>query len=179
MGCAKELVHPKQHMKNIVEFVDVKNKCSFYSKEENLVRKGIMNFIIDNNKAFNVKNDLEALGHLNIEKINEKIESLIKNNGLVINENDEVIFAYPVSALPTNHIVTMEDGRTFSAMCAIDAMGTAFTFNQNVRINSKCSNTGEEVCVVIESGKVTHYVPKTLHALHVDLNKFKNWGASC
>lgn len=166
-------------MKNIVEFVDVKNKCSFYSKEENIVRKGIMNFIIDNNKAFNIKNDLKALDYLNIEKINEKIESLIENNGLVIGDNEEVIFVYPVSALPTNHIVTMEDGRTFSAMCAIDAMGTAFTFSQNVRVNSKCSSTGEDVCVVIENGRVKDYSPKTLHALHVDLNKFKNWGASC
>lgn len=166
-------------MKNIVEFVDVKNKCSFYSKEENIVRKGIMNFIIDNNKAFNIKNDLKALDYLNIEKINEKIESLIENNGLVIGDNEEVIFVYPVSALPTNHIVTMEDGRTFSAMCAIDAMGTAFTFNQNVRINSKCSNTGQEVSVIIENGEVKDYSPKTLQALHVDLNKFKNWGASC
>lgn len=64
-------------------------------------------------------------------------------------------------------------------MCAIDAMGTAFTFKQDVKIESICSNCGEKIYVEIKDGKLGEYQPRDMHILHVDLNKNKNWSGEC
>ncbi|SHH96536.1 Alkylmercury lyase [Clostridium collagenovorans DSM 3089] len=167
-------------MNTIAKDLNVKNKCEYYTKEDNILRKAIMNFVIDNKKPFHIEKDLSLLEvDLNIESINESLENLKQNNGFVLNENNEAIFVYPVSALPTNHLVTLEDGRKFNAMCAIDAMGTAFTFNQNIEVKSKCSNTNTEISVEIVDGEIKNYSPSDLHVLHVDLNKYTDWGKNC
>ena len=100
-------------------------------------------------------------------------------NIFVADEEGNINFIYPVSALPTNHRVTLEDGRNFYAMCAIDSMGTAFTFKQNVHIESVCSQCGEKVVVDIKDQEIAYVEPDTLHVLHVDLNKSTNWADSC
>ncbi|HAL29148.1 MAG TPA: hypothetical protein DCP20_00310 [Coriobacteriia bacterium] len=93
--------------------------------------------------------------------------------------DDVVKFVYPVSALPTNHRVTLADGRSFSAMCVIDGMGTAFTFSQDVRLESVCSTCGEPVRVNVEAGEIASLEPLTAHVVHADLSKQENWAASC
>lgn len=167
-------------MNTIAKELKVKNKCEYYTKEDNILRKAIMNFVIDNKRPFHIEKDLGLLEvDLNIESINKSLENLKENNGFVLNDNNEAIFVYPVSALPTNHLVTLEDGRKFNAMCAIDAMGTAFTFNQNIEVKSKCSNTNREISVEIVDGEIKNYSPSDLHVLHVDLNKYTDWGKNC
>lgn len=166
-------------MNEIAKKLEVKNKCDQYSNIENKIRKEIMNFIIDNKRAFNIEDDIEALKEIQDLDLLNHINNLIKENGIVVDENKNVIFAYPVSAVATNHHVKLNDGREFYAMCAIDAMGCAFTFHQDVLVKSKCSNTSEDVYVKITNGEISEYYPKTLHALHVDLNKHTDWGTTC
>ena len=57
-------------------------------------------------------------------------------------------------------------------------MGTAFTFEQNVEIESECSECGKRIFVRIEEGRLAEVVPPDLRVLHVDLNKFENWAAA-
>ena len=50
-------------------------------------------------------------------------------------------------------------------MCAIDAMGAAFTFHQDTEIHSACASCNEPVHIRIVTEKVAEYSPKNLHAL--------------
>jgi hypothetical protein len=106
------------------------------------------------------------------------IERLIDKRAVVQDEEGHLNFIYPVSALPTRHKVSLEDGRRFFAMCAIDAMGSAFSFEQNVAIESECSECGEQITVRIEEGKLAEVTPSGIRVLHVDLNRFDNWAAA-
>lgn len=56
-----------------------------------------------------------------------------------------ICYLYPYSAYPTDYHVTLSDGRSFYAMCAIDAMGSAVTFRQPIKIRSRCRDTKEEL----------------------------------
>ena len=64
-------------------------------------------------------------------------------------------------------------------MCAIDAMGSAFTFRRDVTVESMCAQCGRPVRVDIRDGALAQAEPATLHALHVDLNKNHDWSTSC
>lgn len=149
---------------------------------EKKIRRILINNVIKKGKPFNVDQiSLSQLKDLNIgfKQYKRNIDSLLEKNVMVIDQDHNVNFIYPVSALPTNHKVTLADGREFCAMCAVDGMGTAFTFKQDISIKSKCSECGEEISVEIKNGKIAKSSPKEIHVLHVDLNKNQNWSGSC
>lgn len=150
-------------------------------KEEKKIRRYLMNYVIDNGKAFNISNSSKIAKDLEMvnEEVDNILDSLFLKNAIVADEEGHINFIYPVSAIPTNHKVRLADSREFSAMCAIDAMGTAFTFKQDVDVESKCSNTGADIKVSIRDGKISSYGPSELHILHVDLNKNANWSGNC
>ncbi len=148
---------------------------------EKLVRRYIMENIIDNKEPYNLLNDISniKLKDLSKNEIESIYKKLVKKNIIVPDENNNINYVYPVSAIGTNHKITLEDGRSFTAMCAIDSIGTHFTFKQNIKINSNCSNTGEEIYLELKDGKIVDCQPKDLHILHVDLNKNQNWSGEC
>ncbi len=95
------------------------------------------------------------------------------------NAAGQIAFAYPVSTSPTAHRVHLADGRSFHAMCAVDAMGSHFTLGQDVVIHSRCAQSGAPITVKLENGRITGLEPASVHAIHVDLTKFTNWATSC
>ena len=105
-----------------------------FNDRQNQVRLFIIEFTVNEGRAFNLEADkkcvLDALS-MPEEEYWGIIEVLKAKDGMVIDEEQNVNFIYPVSALPTNHHVTLADGRSFTAMCAIDAIGAAFTFHQD------------------------------------------------
>lgn len=152
------------------------------NNKEKKVRRYIMNYIIDNKKPFNyIISENEIVKSLGMETSEYKsiIEELKKKIVISADEDHNVNFIYPVSALPTNHRVSLEDGREFTAMCGIDAMGSSFAFKQDVTINSICAECGEAVAIEIKNGELVSFSPENLHVLHVDLNKNDNWAGSC
>lgn len=161
-----------------LEIVSIDSKLS---KKEKVIRRYLMNYVIDNGQAFNLNNLAKIAEDLEMtrELAKDTLDSLIKKNGVVADDNGNINFIYPVSALPTNHRVKLDDGREFTAMCAIDAMGAAFTFKQNVDVISNCSNCGSDIKVSIRNGQLYSYEPSDLHILHVDLNKNVNWSGNC
>ncbi len=153
-----------------------------FNNQQNKIRRCIMDFIILEKRPFHIQRDSDTfLKHLCISKDTyaTDIECLKKKDGMVVDEEGYVNFIYPVSAFPTHHQVTLEDGRSFSAMCAIDAIGAAFTFHQNVEIHSECSVCGQAVYVKVEEGKIVKYTPNHLYALSFQLEELANWAGSC
>ena len=51
------------------------------------------------------------------------LDVLHSRDGFSADEEGNINFIYPVSALPTAHRVSLAGGREFWAMCAIDAIG--------------------------------------------------------
>ena len=153
-----------------------------FTDRQNEVRLFIMDFIVTEGRPFNLESDkacvLYALS-MTEQEFEEIVKVLLEKDGMVISDTRDVNFIYPVSALPTNHHVTLADGRSFTAMCAIDAMGAAFTFHQDTEVHSVTAVSGEPVYVKIVDGEVVDYSPKNLHALTFPLGQLSNWAGSC
>ena len=153
-----------------------------FTERQNELRLYIIQFIVDHQRPYHLDQDmtqtLKALG-MDQKEYEEIIECLLKKDGMVIDEERNVNFIYPVSALQTSHHVTLQDGREFTAMCAIDAIGAAFTFHQDTEIHSACASCNELVHIRIVDGKVAEYSPKNLHALTFPLGELSNWAGSC
>ncbi len=105
--------------------------------------------------------------------------SMAEKHVIVMGDDGSVTFAYPVSGMPTSHRVTLADGRTFSSMCAIDGMGTAYTFGQDITLESQCTLCRTPVRVEMSGGEVALAEPRSLHAVHADLTASENWASSC
>ena len=153
-----------------------------FTERQNELRLYIIQFIVDHQRPYHLDQDmtqtLKALG-MDQKEYEEIIECLLKKDGMVIDEERNVNFIYPVSALQTSHHVTLQDGREFTAMCAIDAIGAAFTFHQYTEIHTACASCNEPVQIRIVDGKVAEYSPKNLHALTFPLGELSNWAGSC
>lgn len=163
------------------EQLEISSIDSRLSNKEKRVRRYLMNYVINNNKPFSLE-QLDSLSvdiDINITEVNDLVNSLLEKNAIVADEENNINFIYPVSALATNHIVKLSDGRKFYAMCAIDAIGSTYTFKQDVTVHSKCSNTGQDISIFLKNGELREYDPTDLHALHVDLNKNTNWSGDC
>ena len=152
-----------------------------FNERQNELRLYIINKVIDE-KAFNTEKNREAaMRALNMsrEEYDEAVEVLKFQDGMVTDEDNNVDFIYPVSALPTNHHVKTADGREFCAMCAIDSMGAAFTLHTDTIIDSVCAVCGEPVHVEIKDGRIASCYPEELHALTFPLGEISNWSGSC
>jgi hypothetical protein len=144
---------------------------------EALLREDVLAGIIDRQRPLSPA-DL-ASPCLPAPELEELLTALVAKRAIVRDEGGNISFAYPVSALPTGHRVTLADGRSFHAMCAVDALGAAFTFRQDVSIDSRCSQCRQPVAVDIRDGRLAAFSPPELHVLHVDLNRTDNWSGSC
>ena len=153
-----------------------------FNSRQNQVRHYILEFTVNEGRAFNLEEDkagvLQELS-MTEQEYWDCVRVLREKDGMVVSEENDVNFIYPVSALPTNHHVTLADGRSFTAMCAIDAIGAAFTFHQDSEVHSVSAVSGEPVFVKIVNGEVADYAPKTLHALTFPLGELSNWAGSC
>lgn len=89
-----------------------------------------------------------------------------------------VRYAYPVSATPTAHRVTLADGRTLYAMCAIDSLGCFFAFSQPVQVDARCHICGDPVQVVVSGPAQVDSHPAGACATHVDLNQYDDWAGN-
>lgn len=160
-----------------VECLRIESIASRLNKRETTVRDRIMAAIIAKRRPVGLS-ELTAEG-LDLPDLSAVIAMLEEKRAIVLDEDKNISFAYPVSALPTAHRVILADGRSFEAMCAVDAMGAAFTFRQDVWITSQCFECRQPVTVDIHGGQLAGFSPPDLHLLHVDLNRNDNWAGNC
>jgi len=116
---------------------------------------------------------------LDQKECGELARSLEVKGLLVRNGGGEIAFVYPVSALPTSHLVRLADGRAFYAMCAIDALGSAFEFAQDATVTSTCSHCRQLLTVSLAGGRLQGADPPTIRLQHVDLDRYRDWAANC
>lgn len=166
-----------------LEFKPGQNIHQKFNPRQNELRLFIINDIVTEGRAFNLDTHRQkALDALSMDEAeyDEIVSVLRERDGMVINEDSrDVNFIYPVSALPTNHHVTLADGRKFCAMCAIDAIGSTFTFHQDTVVDSVCAACGTPVHIEMKDGRAVRYAPEGLYALSFQLEELSNWAGSC
>jgi hypothetical protein len=104
----------------------------------------------------------------------------LASKGIIVQDKDGSIrVVYPVSALPTSHKVTLKDGRSFYAICAVDSLGSAFVFQQDIVVSSLCSYCQNPVSVIVENGEISSSDPVDMYVTHTDLVGEVNWAGNC
>lgn len=140
------------------------------NSQEEVLRNEIMNDIIENQRAFPAAKGEKQNRILEMERKN-----ILKTNG-----KGEVEVIYPLSALPTDKKVILEDGRVAYAMCAIDALGFHYAFRQNIRIESRCEYCGHDIVLEVNNGVVKVLKGgEHIYVLHTDLENMTNWSCCC
>lgn len=156
---------------------DIPHIHSMLSEHEIILRTHLLEKLIDLNRPL-YPNEIASkdCSSLNVASILKKL----REKGLLASQEDGAITGvYPLSALPTRHTVQLQNGRSVYAMCAIDALGMAYEFGQDISIASSCRRCGTKISLTSENGDFTKIQPPTAHALHVDIGHYKNWAAEC
>lgn len=140
------------------------------SNDESLVRSELLSKMIDSNELISVEDyDLTI------------INNLIDKNILKLNDNKQIIALYPVSGLKTNKKVIFSDGKYSYAMCALDALGFHYAFNEDIRIESECAYSGDKIILEVKTGRVNILSDNkdSIYVLCADLDNMTNWSCCC
>jgi hypothetical protein len=73
-----------------------------------------------------------------------------KANRLSFDKDGNLIGAYPVSPIPTDFKITISDVYQGYAMCALDALGIAYTFMLKTVIETKNHATGIPISITVD-----------------------------
>lgn len=89
------------------------------------------------------------------------LEILARDDLVHTDEDGDVLVAYPFSARPRGHRVTIDGGATVEAMCAVDALGIAAMLARPVEIVSHDPITGKEISVQVSAEEEARWKPGT------------------
>ena len=78
------------------------------------------------------------------------LRALVERDLVGLGDAGEVAVAYPFSARPTRHHVRIHDGRSYWAMCAIDALGIPFLTHQGAVIEAREPATDRPISVELD-----------------------------
>jgi hypothetical protein len=151
------------------ELATIPNINALLSDQERQARQLLMDKIIEDGRPVNPS------GY-----IVDKLVRCLDSRGIVVrNADGSVTVVYPVSAMPTPHKVKLKDGRSFYSICAVDSLGSAFVFGQDITVTSSCSYCHRQVSVAIENGEISAFAPEGLSITHTDLADGVNWAGTC
>ena len=129
-----------------------KNKYNSIPDEVKKARFSLIDYVIEKKKSIPFDKAVEIVGHDNLNE-------LIVKDIIHTDTNNEIISLYPVATAETIHIVKLEDGRQFNAMCAFDSLGSSSTFNQDCEVFSRCKDTNESIYLKISKQKIIRILP--------------------
>ena len=82
------------------------------------------------------------------------LSTLHEQDYLRLDDNGEIVVAYPFSVRPTRHRVELDNGATVFAMCAIDALGISSMTHSDVTIYSS-TDSGDKIRVTFRQQQVS------------------------
>lgn len=129
--------------------------------EQNEIRKCILKEFARNGNPPTADEIMEGLGLPSMDIVNRAIEKL-EASDILSRTGEKIIFAYPFSALETNHKVIFKDGHWVFALCATDALGIHFMLNENIAVVSKCPECGSEIRIVVREGHIDSQDPQDI-----------------
>lgn len=125
------------------------------------IRKYILREFAKNGKAPASEKIMEGLGLSSVDTVNRAVEKL-EMADILSRRGEEIISAYPFSAIETQHKVIFEDGHWVYALCATDALGIHFMLNENIAVISKCPECRREIRIVVNDGYISSYNPEEI-----------------
>lgn len=96
------------------------------------------------------------------------LRSLHDSDTVRLDDHGQIVVAYPFSAAPTRHRVTIASGVSVHAMCGIDALGIPLMLGENVRIDTNDPITGEQITITNDSGHTTWSPPDAVAFVGAD-----------
>jgi hypothetical protein len=88
-------------------------------------------------------------------EVSQVLAELADGDFLYLDQAGQITAAYPFSAPPTAHRVTIAGNATVYAMCAIDALGVSAMTGHHAEIESADPSTGEPVTVAVDHSDST------------------------
>lgn len=88
------------------------------------------------------------------------LDELVRMDLVVPGPQGKVMAAYPFSATPTSHRLTLEGGTLVHAMCAIDALGVSAMLGEPVTVTSSEPGTDQPITVEVD-GQQAAWDPAT------------------
>jgi hypothetical protein len=115
------------------------------------VRLALYRDFVDRGRAPSTARLAELL-RTTVAAVRESLERLAAGRAIVLQpESREVMFAPPLSAIPTPFLVHA-GGRSYFAPCAWDSLGTAAMLGGDAEVETSCSCCGEAMQVVVRDG---------------------------
>lgn len=105
------------------------------------------------------------------------IQKLADQN-ILFCEEQRVKAIYPVSAVETDKQVQLK-GLEGYAMCALDAIGFAYTFGTTVEVHTRLWDTQEELVLRVSPGKLEIVRGPSFYVLYPDLRNCNHWSSHC
>lgn len=94
-----------------------------------------------------------------LDRLADAAAPLIDADLIQTDDNGLLAVAYPFSMQPTRHRVTLHDGRSYHAMCAIDALGIPYMLDQPGDIQSRQPDGREMVRVAVDPERGPTWTP--------------------
>lgn len=94
-----------------------------------------------------------------LDRLDGAAAALIAADLIQTDDKGLLAAAYPFSVKPTRHRVTLRDGRSYHAMCAIDALGIPYMLDQPGEIQSQEPEGTELVRVAVDPERTPTRTP--------------------
>jgi hypothetical protein len=137
------------------------DKCecaSRLSRPSRLVHQAILRAFARTGQAPSHADLLRVAGAAGVEPA-AALAELNHADLIVLDPRGELLTAYPFSAAPTPHRLTLARGTSVHAMCAIDALGVSAMLGQPVTVTSPQPDTGQQVTVKVDGDQATWQPP--------------------
>lgn len=120
----------------------VLDRWSGYEDAADRLRVALLQLYVEHGHAPSPE-ALAAHAGLDVTAIRPLLAELGRRD-LAVLDGDRIVGAYPFTDRDTGHRVTLE-GRTFNAMCAVDALGIGAMTDRDVAIVSRCRHCGTAI----------------------------------
>jgi Alkylmercury lyase len=136
-----------------------KGECaSRLSRPSRLVHQAILRAFARTGQAPS-RADLQGVAGAAGVELDPALAELNHADLVVLDRRGELLAAYPFSAAPTPHCLTLGGGVSVHAMCAIDALGVSAMLGQPVTVTSAQPGTGRQVTVQVDGDQATWEPP--------------------
>lgn len=137
------------------------DKCecaSRLSRPSRLVHQAILRAFARTGQAPS-RADLQGVAGAAGVELDPALAELNHADLIVLDRRGELLAAYPFSATPTPHRLTLGSGVSLHAMCAIDALGVSAMLGQPVTVTSAEPDIGRPVTVQVDGDQATWEPP--------------------
>jgi Alkylmercury lyase len=128
------------------------------SRPSRLVHQAILRAFVRTGQAPS-RADLQGVAGAAGVELDPALAELNHADLVVLDRRGELLAAYPFSAAPTPHCLTLGGGVSVHAMCAIDALGVSAMLGQPVTVTSAQPGTGQQVTVQVDGDQATWEPP--------------------